>query len=187
MIGLVMAGGRGSRMRARVEKPLVCFRGKPMVLRVVEAVREAGLTPLVATSGYTRATERVVREAGVEVVRTPGRGFVEDACELVAEFGRLMLVCADMPLLRGRELRWVMEQAGEGCLNVMVRVGLLRKLGISPAPQQGGLAAAGVCVASEAGECRQVVSNNPRLAVNVNSHADLNVAYVLWRELNARK
>ncbi|NOZ82802.1 MAG: NTP transferase domain-containing protein, partial [Euryarchaeota archaeon] len=83
MIGVVMAGGRGRRMGARVEKPLVCFRGKPMVVRVVEAVREAGLEPLVATSQHTRATERLMTEAGVEVVRTAAKGFVEDLRELV--------------------------------------------------------------------------------------------------------
>ncbi len=185
MRAVVMAGGRGSRMGSRVEKPLVRFGGKPMVVRVVEAVREAGFYPVGATSPHTPETERVLEAMGVEVFRTPGEGFVRDVGLVVEAMGRVLVVCADMPLLRGQELRWVAGRRERGSVNVVVPRGLVRALGLAPPSVEGEFVHAGVCVASDSGECRRVVSFNPRLAVNVNSRGDLSVAYAVWRVLNA--
>ncbi|MCW4036576.1 MAG: NTP transferase domain-containing protein [Candidatus Bathyarchaeota archaeon] len=39
---LLMAGGKGTRMALRGEKPLLEVDGKPMIEHVIEALRDAG-------------------------------------------------------------------------------------------------------------------------------------------------
>ncbi|HUB96733.1 MAG TPA: molybdopterin-binding/glycosyltransferase family 2 protein [Stellaceae bacterium] len=50
---LVMAAGRSSRM-GTVNKLLININGKPMVRHAVEAVRDAGLAPIVVVTGHQR-------------------------------------------------------------------------------------------------------------------------------------
>ena len=41
LVALVMAGGRGSRMKLRFEKPLLDVGGKPMIEHIVDALKNA--------------------------------------------------------------------------------------------------------------------------------------------------
>jgi adenosylcobinamide-phosphate guanylyltransferase len=58
---LIMAGGKGKRMRLPVEKPLLPFLGKPLIDWVVEAVESAEKVSefYVVTSGNTPETEKL--------------------------------------------------------------------------------------------------------------------------------
>ena len=60
---LIMAGGKGKRMRLAVEKPLLPFLGKPLIDWVVEAVASAEKVSefYVVTSENTPETEKLCR------------------------------------------------------------------------------------------------------------------------------
>src|SRR5688572_8892586 len=49
---IVLAAGRGTRMRSRLPKMLHPVAGKPMVLHVLDAVRETGIARTVAIAGF---------------------------------------------------------------------------------------------------------------------------------------
>lgn len=74
---LLMAGGRGARLKVRGEKPLVKICGKPMIEYVLEALRRACKVGdiVVAVSRHTPRTAAYARRRGLRVLRTPGRGF----------------------------------------------------------------------------------------------------------------
>lgn len=119
MIGLVMAGGRGSRMAASggpAEKLLVGRGdGMPVVLGVVDALRSSGIVSEVhaATSPRAPAAAAALRRAGIGTVPTPADGYSLDLAAALSSLagrghrGRVLAVPGDMPLLRAADVRAV--------------------------------------------------------------------------------
>ena len=119
MIGLVMAGGRGSRMAGSggpAEKLLVGRGdGMPVVLGVADALRSSGLVSRVyaATSPRAPAAAAALRRAGIETVPTPAAGYSLDLAAALSHLagrghrGTVLAVPGDMPLLRAGDVRAV--------------------------------------------------------------------------------
>ncbi len=68
----VLAAGRGSRLGGDASKPLLEWRGRPLVAWALDAVTASGLAPVVVVVGY-RADEvaAVAGDTDVEVVENP--------------------------------------------------------------------------------------------------------------------
>ncbi len=109
-----MAGGRSTRFGGG-EKPMALLHGKPMVARVVDALERGNAGPVaVAVSPRTPQTARWVRARGLDVVETPGRGFVEDAALAARGLGMpLLVVAADLPLLPPEVVAGAVRRHGE--------------------------------------------------------------------------
>lgn len=116
VIGLVMAGGRGSRMAGSggpAEKLLIEHRGRPVVLGVVDALRGSGVVSEVhaATSPHAPAAADALGRAGVGIIPTRGAGYSLDLGEAVSALagrgraGPVLVVPGDMPFLRAGDLR----------------------------------------------------------------------------------
>ena len=75
--GLVMAGGKGTRMKLYGEKPMLRIGGVPVVQHVVGALRGANSVErvVVAVSEYTPRTARYLSGFPVEVLVTPKSTF----------------------------------------------------------------------------------------------------------------
>jgi adenosylcobinamide-phosphate guanylyltransferase len=186
-----MCGGRGTRLDAETEKPLVPVDGDPMVDRVCDALAAAdgGVDAVRAVvSPRTPATRAHLRAAGVTVVDAPGEGYVADLSAAVDRVGRPALsVAADLPLLDGevvdRVLAAAADDAGDS-LAAAVPVGLKRRLGASvdadAAFDHAGrrLVPAGINVVAGPDD-GVYVADDPRLAVNVNRPRDRWVAEAL--------
>ena len=124
-----MCGGRGTRLDATREKPLVEVGGRPLVDRVIAAAGDADRVDRVVavvsphtpqTAGALTGTDEVgepnesqalrvidtnVTRAGTEltVIRTPGEGYVTDLTAALDWVGRpVVTLAADLPLLSGR-------------------------------------------------------------------------------------
>jgi adenosylcobinamide-phosphate guanylyltransferase len=127
-----MAGGRGTRLDAAVEKPLFEVAGRPMIDRVLDALVGSRIDAIhVATSPATPATRDHV---GAAVIETPGDGYVADLEVAMTAAGieePALTVTADLPLLAAEPIDGVIEVAGVGSLTVAVPVALKRKLGLS--------------------------------------------------------
>ena len=68
---LVLAAGRSSRM-GTINKLLINVDGKPMVRRAVDAVREAGLDPVIVVTGHERErVEAALKDLPVRFVHNP--------------------------------------------------------------------------------------------------------------------
>ena len=101
--GLVMAGGKGTRIVADLEKPLLEINGKPMILYVIDALRGSKEIEdvVVATSKHTPKTGENLRSLGVNVIETPGIGYIEDTQTVVKSLrlGKTLVISADIPLV----------------------------------------------------------------------------------------
>ena len=97
-----MAGGRGSRLKMG-EKPLVTLFGKALIDYVTMALEDSATERIfVATTDNVPKTRMWATERDLEVVNTPGRGFVADmiyAVETASITKPIMIIMADLPLV----------------------------------------------------------------------------------------
>jgi len=101
MIGLVMAGGKGTRMDIPEEKLLLEYK-KPIIFHVIDALKNSYCFSkvVVATSPNSPDTKRVLEERGIETLGTQGNGDVNDLNFVLQKIdGFVFVVSGDLPLL----------------------------------------------------------------------------------------
>lgn len=115
---VILAAGEGRRMRSRTPKVLHTLCGRTMVGHALAAAQELDPARLVVVAGHGR--DPVSRE--VAAVAPRARVVTQDqqlgtghAVRMVTEAigalgGTVVVTCADMPLLRGRTLRELVER-----------------------------------------------------------------------------
>ena len=137
IVALVMAGGKGTRMRIAQEKPLVKVCNKPVIEYVLDALKEAKKigSIIVATSSCTPKTTRLMKQLGVQVIETPGKDYVSDMGYAVQtlKLGIFLAIAADLPLVRGEMLNEIVERyecCGKPALTVAVPLETKAKLGM---------------------------------------------------------
>jgi adenosylcobinamide-phosphate guanylyltransferase len=137
IVALVMAGGKGTRMRIAEEKPLVKVCGKPVIEYVLAALKDAKKidSVIVATSSYTPKTTQLMKQLGVQVIETPGKDYVFDMGYVVQtlKLGVFLAIAADLPLVKGEMIDLVVERyerCGKPALTVAVPLETKAKLGM---------------------------------------------------------
>jgi len=108
---VILAAGKGTRMKSSLPKVLHPVLGKPMVWHVLRAVRRAGASRIIAVVGYgaDRVREALAGE-GVEFVHQDpplgtGHAVMQAAPLLGDGEGTVLVACGDMPLLRAETLQ----------------------------------------------------------------------------------
>ena len=135
---LVMAGGKGTRMRTAEEKPLVKVGGKPVIEYVLAALKNAKKIDsiVVAVTSCTPKTAKLMENLAVRVVETPGKDYVSDMGYAVQalKLGVFLAIAADLPLVTGEVLDAIIERyerCGKPALTVAVPLETKTKLGMS--------------------------------------------------------
>ena len=67
----VFAAGRGSRLGGDASKPLLEWRGRPLLAWALDAAIASGLAPVLVTVGYRAADVRASLPASVEILDNP--------------------------------------------------------------------------------------------------------------------
>lgn len=203
MDALVMCGGRGTRLDAPVEKPLLEVCGEPMIDGVLAGLADSSVDRVhAAVSPHTPETARHLRLHALDpaVLETPGEGYVADLQVALEAVGApVVSVAADLPLLASAHVERAMGAARRdrtaesdgtaasvgvaASVTVCVPASLKRRLGASvdATLEDGGreLAPTGLNVVGDRDDEALVVADDPRLAANVNRPADVPVAEAL--------
>jgi adenosylcobinamide-phosphate guanylyltransferase len=183
----MMAGGRGSRMGAGTEKPLVTVGGRCMIERVLAALRESGRFSRIvaAVSPGTPATKKFLHSAGVEVVDTPGEGYPADLSSLLGMLGpeQVLVVPSDLPLLTAAVVNDMVDLAlsqKSPAVSIVMGKSFVEGLGVRPSVVMGDLCHSGITLFSKAGrgpvEERYIMMNRVEIAVNVNTKREKELA-----------
>jgi len=101
MIALVMAGGKGSRMKTQEEKLLLKYI-HPTILHVIFALQNTNYFSkiITATSPNSPKTKEMLKNAGIEIFDTSGKGYVEDLNLILCSINDdVLVVPGDLPLL----------------------------------------------------------------------------------------
>lgn len=190
---LVMAGGKATRMRESVEKPLLRVDDKPMINHVIDALKKADLVDriIVAVTPATRHTNETARALGVETIETSGEGYEQDMQQAIRTLGLkdVLIVAADLPFLTPGIVDYAVRNylsTGKPALMVAAPVELYEKSGleVSYAFNYDGqrLAAVGLNVIDgtriDEGRLDEtvLVVKDRDLIFNVNTQADLELA-----------
>lgn len=138
MDAMVMAGGKGSRLRMG-EKPLVKLFGRPLIEYVVGAVLDSSADRIfVAVTENVPETRKWALERGLGVVDTNGKGFVADMVEAVEKAGvkePILVIMADLPLVTPDlidEIVEIYEERPEPALSTHTPLNLHSRLGRRP-------------------------------------------------------
>lgn len=114
LASIVLAAGKGTRMKSRYPKVLHKVCGLPMVRHVVDAAREAGVEQNIVIIGHGAESvmEALAGQADF-VVQTEQLGTghaVMQAEEKLKEFtGDVLVLCGDTPLVTGRTLKQLVD------------------------------------------------------------------------------
>lgn len=186
MRALIMAGGAGSRLN-RGEKPLILINNQPMIRYVIDAFTGAGCEVIVATSPKTPMTRNWCRVNDIDTYNAAGSDYIQDMVETVKaleETGPLFVSVADIPCIDKKIIRevysaytgsgknacstWVPAQLVRDCRGGMVYRQTIGTREVCPT----GLNILRGDLITEVQDELQLVIDNPRLALNVNTRAD---------------
>ena len=124
---VILAAGKGTRMKSDLVKVLHPLDGKPLLSYVLEAARSAGSADICLIVGYQADTVR-------EQFRSPDISFVEQrellgtghavlqAAERFKDYtGTILILCGDVPLLQPATLRslWACHREGGTAVAVL--------------------------------------------------------------------
>ena len=101
MIGVIMAGGQGTRMNIDGEKLLLKYK-KPVILHVVDALKNSNCFSkiLAVTSPNSPKTKKLLEDQNVELFETNGNGYVEDLNYTLKKTNDILFITSgDLPLL----------------------------------------------------------------------------------------
>ncbi|TRO47323.1 hypothetical protein E2P60_03420 [Candidatus Bathyarchaeota archaeon] len=198
---LIMAGGKGKRIRLPIEKPLLLFLGKPLIDWVVEAVASADKVSeyYVVTSANTSETEKHCKNKGWKVLRTAAKGYHSDLKQAARDAGlsgAILTIPADLPAVTGKFLDNVIsefEKCGKSSLAVFVPIKTRKALGlsISSTDEYNGVwhAVSGINIVNGAKiqeegkiETSAIITEETEVLLNINTQKDLEISEKIIRE-----
>ena len=190
MRALIMAGGAGSRLNLG-EKPLILIDGKPMIRYITDAFSLAGCRVVIVTSPKTPMTRNWCRANGIDAYAAGGADYIPDMVEAVTaleETGPLFVSVSDIPCIDadiissvGKAYRasgkdacstWVPSATITSCRGGPTYRTKIRDVESCPT---GLNILRGDRIAEPQDEI-QLVLDDPRLAINVNTRADRDAA-----------
>jgi adenosylcobinamide-phosphate guanylyltransferase len=111
MIGLVMCGGKGTRMNLPQEKLLLKYKN-PVIQHVINALQESGCFSKIigATSSNAPRTNEFLKGLGISTIQTAGNGYVNDLNQILHNFDEhVFVISGDMPLLDAKIIREIVQ------------------------------------------------------------------------------
>ena len=116
IISILMAGGKGTRLKASCEKPLFKFNNKPLISYTLDNLLNSDVdVVIIALSPHTKKTKEFLIEKGigefenldqkVSYIVTPGEGYINDynyllgLLEVFSKDNVVFSINADLPLI----------------------------------------------------------------------------------------
>lgn len=122
VLALILAAGKGKRMKSDLPKVLQKLGGKPMVEYVVETARDVGVEKIVLVIGYkwelTQDSLRYLASGSYGKVEFAvqeeqlgtGHAVLQAKDHLSGFDGEILVLCGDVPLLTSNTLRKLLEE-----------------------------------------------------------------------------
>ena len=134
MIGLVMAGGKGTRMNLNNEKLLLKYK-KSIILHVTDSLKDSNCFSkiLALTSSNSPKTKKLLQENNIKIFNTNGIGYVEDLNLVLQSTNDSVLVTSgDLPLLDKEIIKKIVKHYDPEKIwtSILVTNKFLTKLGL---------------------------------------------------------
>ena len=123
---VILAAGRGTRMKSALAKVLHPLLGRPMVGHVVASARGAGLAPVLVVNHQEEAVRAAFASTDTQFVRqlqTRGTGdAVASALSALPESGTVVVMAGDAPLIRCETISALLAAHGDAAVTVLTVV-----------------------------------------------------------------
>ena len=112
---IILAAGKGTRMKSDIPKPLIAVSGEPMVTRLIRSVKESGVDgkPIVVVGAWSEAAFRDALHDSVDYavqVEILGTGHaVRAAKEIAGDAERVVVLYGDHPFLSPSVIRSIAD------------------------------------------------------------------------------
>ena len=184
MIGLIMAGGKGTRMGEHTEK--LALGKRPMITRVINALVDSKLCEkiiTVASKNSPLALTIMKKDSRISVLETKGDGYVNDLHYALQKLeGDVIIMPGDLALLDAQILHKVavMRTNTSTWTVIMASVEFIKSLGIIPSfsleinKQECAYTGVSIVDATLAHTRKNIpesykIINDKRIALNVNT------------------
>lgn len=119
-MAVVLAAGKGTRMKSDLPKVLVPVAGRPMIRYVVDGLRSAGVGRIVVVVGYQAdlVKEELADEDGVEFALQAeqlgtGHAVMMARDALAQANGPVVIVAGDSPMLQASSIATLLDEFGQ--------------------------------------------------------------------------
>ena len=118
IMAIVMAAGKGTRMKSKKSKLVQKIYGKEIVKRAVENAEKAGIKDIVAVVGYMKEEVMTVlgdnvKYAFQEEMLGTGHAVMQAKEYLKGKKGKVLVLNGDVPLIRPETLNKLLEKSSE--------------------------------------------------------------------------
>jgi bifunctional UDP-N-acetylglucosamine pyrophosphorylase / glucosamine-1-phosphate N-acetyltransferase len=120
-VAVVLAAGKGTRMKSERPKVLCEALGRPLIDYVVDALKDAGIGRMIVVVGYRGQDVRqaLAQRSGVEFVEQAeqlGTGHAVRMCcdRLAGHAGPVLVVTGDSPLIQADSVRQLLDEYQSG-------------------------------------------------------------------------
>lgn len=189
---IVMAGGRGTRLKVNVEKPLFKLHGKPLIKYVFDNISSSKLVEdvVIAVSPHTQETIKYLKSlnGNFQILNTSGIDYLNDLSYILTLFeskskkDTLLFINADLPFVSGETIDFILTnylESSKDSLSVQVPVEIFKKLDLKYSYEFNGVVPSGVNVLRSVNEIQdedQLILPKIELALNINTLKDSIVA-----------
>lgn len=189
---IVMAGGRGTRLRVNVEKPLFKLHAKPLIKYVLDNISSSKLVEdvVIAVSPHTQETTKYLKSlnGNFQILNTSGIDYLNDLSYILTLFeskskkDTLLFINADLPFVSGETIDFILTnylESSKDSLSAQVPVEIFKKLDLKYSYEFNGAVPSGVNVLRSVNEIQdedQLILPKIELALNINTLKDSIVA-----------
>jgi len=124
-VSIILAAGKGTRMKSQIPKVLHNICGQPMLCHVIRAAEKAGISRNIVVIGHGAETVRKAIDAGVEWVKQEeqlgtGHAVMQAGPLLSGVNGNVLVLCGDTPLITPDTLAGLIESHDRSGASVTV-------------------------------------------------------------------
>ena len=195
---ILMAGGKGTRLKVPQEKPLFKLRDKPLINFVLDNLKASKLIDeiVIAVSPNTVETTEYLNNANGDytILDTSGEDYLTDLSYILDYFEKespdniLLFINADLPFISTETIDYVLNyylESSKDALSVLVPVEIFKELGLDYSYEFDGNVPSGLNVLRSVNIVQdedQLVIPKVELALNINTIPDSKVAEKLYNE-----
>ena len=195
---ILMAGGRGTRLKVPCEKPLFKLHDKPLIKYVIDNLESSKFInkTIIAVSPNTPETTDYLKSLNGEfkILDTSGEDYLTDLSYLLDYFEKkskddvLVFINADLPFISSKTIDYVIDyylNSDKDALSVVVPVKIFEDLGLDYTYEYEGNVPSGLNILRSENIIQdetQLVIPEVELALNVNTIPDSQIAENLYFE-----
>jgi adenosylcobinamide-phosphate guanylyltransferase len=181
---IVMAGGKGIRMKHNLEKPLIKINEKVMIQYIIDALKNSKKIDeiLVAISKNTPKTTEFLKKNGIKTIMTSGQDYVYDLGQILSKFTEsdiILTITADLPLITSEIIDHIItmyEKSSKPAMSVMVPAHLFKEYGLKPTSIFDNLVPSGLNILRGINKTQNeevLIIEKIELALNINTCEDI--------------